>query len=160
MTNVESELFWELSAELERDDPRVHEGTIMSGRCLRLWVLGPSAPPSPSDTAHESSPPPRVSSRPMQGEFLALVDYKGSGLVVKLTKARVQALIASGVGREFGPAGRVFSEWVAVPTPDRALWKALLEEARDLAAAGTGPSSAQRRTRSTAAPARRPRHPK
>lgn len=61
-------------------------------------------------------------------EFLALVDYKGSGLVVKLPKARVTALIASGVGKPFAPAGRSFGEWLSVPKPDRRRWLSLLRE--------------------------------
>jgi len=92
-------LFWELAAELQADDARVAEGTIMNGRCLRVGK-----------------------------EFLALVDYKGSGLVVKLPKTRVAALVDEGVGRPFAPAGRVFKEWVSVPEPDRRRWRALLAE--------------------------------
>ena len=42
-----NELFWELAAELHGEDPRVVEGTIMGGKCLRV-----------------------------DKEFLALVDYK------------------------------------------------------------------------------------
>lgn len=99
MTMTPEALFWELAADLQRTDPRVHEGTLMNGRCLRVGK-----------------------------EFLALVDDKGSGLVVKLPKARVAALIESGVGRPFGPAGKVFGEWLAVPEPDRVRWRALLEE--------------------------------
>jgi hypothetical protein len=93
------ELFWRLAAELQKEDPRIVEGTIMSGRCLRVGK-----------------------------EFLALVDFKGSGLVVKLPKARVDALIASGVGQPFSPAGKVFKEWLSVPTPDRRRWLSLLRE--------------------------------
>jgi len=93
------ELFWRLAAELQDDDTRIVEGTIMNGRCLRVGK-----------------------------EFLALVDYKGSGLVVKLPKARVGELIESGVGQPFAPAGRVFKEWLSVPKPDRRRWLALLRE--------------------------------
>jgi hypothetical protein len=93
------ELFWRLAAELQDDDTRIVEGTIMNGRCLRVG-----------------------------NEFLALVDYKGSGLVVKLPKARVADLIESGVGRPFAPAGRIFKEWLSVPKPDRRRWLALLRE--------------------------------
>jgi len=93
------QLFWDLADELSREDPRVVEGTIMNGRCLRVGA-----------------------------EFLALVDFKGSGLVVKLPAARVARLIAAGHGRPFAPAGRVFEEWVAVPRPDRRRWRALLRE--------------------------------
>ena len=94
-------VFWELIAELRRDDPRVGEGTIMGGRCARV-----------------------------QGEFLALVDYKDSGLVVKLPRARVTQLIDEGLGRPFAPAGKVFSEWVSIPMLDRRRWRALLIESR------------------------------
>ena len=92
-------LFWDLAAELRAKDPRVVEGTIMNGRCLRLGK-----------------------------EFLALVDFKGSGLVVKLPRARVRELIEQGKGRSFAPAGKVFAEWLSVPEPDRRRWRALLAE--------------------------------
>jgi hypothetical protein len=93
------DLFWELAKELQTEDARVVEGTIMKGRCLRVGK-----------------------------EFLALVDYKGSGLVVKLSASRVAALIEQGDGRPFAPAGRVFKEWLSVPKPDRRRWRALLRE--------------------------------
>ncbi|MDH5676759.1 MAG: hypothetical protein OEZ06_31870 [Myxococcales bacterium] len=93
------DLFWELAAELQAADPRVVEGTIMNGRCLRVGK-----------------------------EFLALVDYKGSGLVVKLPKSRVAELIDQGQGQSFAPAGKVFREWLSVPKPDRRRWRALLRE--------------------------------
>jgi hypothetical protein len=99
MTLAPEKLFWQLAAELQREDPRIHESTIMNGLCLRVG-----------------------------DEFLALVDYKGSGLVVKLPKARVAELIDAGVGEPFGPAGKVFKEWLSVPTPDRRLWRELLLE--------------------------------
>ena len=93
------DLFWRLATELRKADARIVEGTIMNGRCLRVGK-----------------------------EFLALVDYKGSGLVVKLPKARVAELIKSRVGRPFAPAGRVFQEWVSVRKPDRRVWLGLLRE--------------------------------
>ena len=68
MTVTDESMFWELIEELQLDDPRVEEGTIMGGRCARV-----------------------------AGQFLGLVDFKGSGLVVKLPKARVQELIDEGV---------------------------------------------------------------
>lgn len=92
-------LFWSLAADLMSEDARVVEGTIMNGRCLRVGK-----------------------------EFLALVDYKGSGLVVKLSGKRVEELVASGLGMPFAPAGRVFKEWLSVPKPDRRRWRSLLQE--------------------------------
>ena len=92
-------LFWTLIDGLAREDPRVAEGTIMGGRCARV-----------------------------DGEFLALADFKDSGLVVKLPRERVAELVESGVGRPFAPAGRVFREWVSVPEPDPELWARLLRE--------------------------------
>ncbi len=98
-------LFWDLIDELREHDHRIQEGTIMGGRCARVG-----------------------------GEFLGLVDYKGSGMVVKLPSDRVTALIKDGVGQPFGPAGKVFREWVAVPKPDRRQWRKLLLEAVDFIA--------------------------
>jgi len=98
MSEVE-DLFWTLAGELHVEDPRVTEGTIMNSRCLRVGK-----------------------------EFLALVDYKGSGLVVKLPKARVAEVIESGHGQSFAPANRVFKEWLSVPEPDRERWAGLLRE--------------------------------
>ena len=99
MTITDEDVFWELVDELREDDPRVEEGTIMGGRCARV-----------------------------SGEFLALVDFKGSGLVVKLPADRVVELIAAGHGEPFAPAGKVFKEWVAIPRRDRRRWRALLRE--------------------------------
>ena len=99
------ELFWELIDELRFEDPRVEEGTIMGGRCARV-----------------------------AGEFLGLVDFKGSGMVIKLPRRRVDELIADGVGRPFAPAGKVLREWVALPNPDKAQWAAMLREAKEFVA--------------------------
>ena len=97
-------LFWALAEALQADDPGVTEGTIMRGRCLRV-----------------------------DGEFLALPNFKGSGMVVKLSRERVEALISEGVGRPFAPAGRVFREWVAIEKADPERWSALLQEGVALA---------------------------
>lgn len=100
MTHDPSTLFWKLADQIRSEDPRVVEGTMMGGRCLRF-----------------------------EGEFLALVDYKGSGLVLKMNRARVDALIADGTGAAFAPAHRVFKEWVSIPVPDEDLWLSLLWDA-------------------------------
>jgi len=108
MNNPDETLFWDLVDELREDDPRVEEGTIMGGRCARV-----------------------------SGEFLALVDFKGSGLVVKLPRERVDALIDAGIGQPFAPAGKVFREWIAIPQRDRRRWRALLREGVSFVAPGT-----------------------
>lgn len=105
MPQTDESLFWELIDELRLEDPRVEEGTIMNGRCARV-----------------------------AGEFLGLVDFQGSGLVVKLPRDRVQQLIDDGVGQPFAPAGKVFKEWVSVPERDRRRWRALVRESRDFVA--------------------------
>lgn len=94
-----TDLFWLLAHELMSEDPRVVEGTIMNSRCLRV-----------------------------DKEFLALVDYKESGLVVKLPKARVAELIEEGHGQPFSPAGKIFKEWVSIPKLDNKRWYGLLRE--------------------------------
>lgn len=99
MATTDESTFWELIDELRLEDPRVEEGTIMGGRCARV-----------------------------AGEFLGLVSFQGSGLVVKLPRDRVQQLIDQGVGAPFAPAGKVFKEWVSIPRRDRRRWMALLRE--------------------------------
>ena len=99
MATTDEQVFWELIDELRFKDPRIDEGTIMGGRCARV-----------------------------EGEFLALVNFKGSGMVVKLPRTRVDMLIAEGIGRPFAPAGKVFREWVSIPQRDRRRWRSLLRE--------------------------------
>lgn len=104
-----AELFWQLAAELQAENPDLVEGTIMKGRCLRV-----------------------------RGEFVALADFKDAGLVAKLSRQRVDALIAGGAGRPFAPAGRVFREWVSLPVADRQAWLLVLREAVAHASARVG----------------------
>ena len=92
-------IFWQLAKQLHLENPAVVEETIMNGRCLRVGT-----------------------------EFLALVDYKKSGLVVRLPKHRVNELIEQGIGQSFAPAGKIFKEWVSVPKVDANKWKELLHE--------------------------------
>ena len=99
MALTDEGLFWELIDELQLEDSRVEEGTIMGGKCARV-----------------------------AGEFLGLVDFRGSGLVVKLPKQRVVELIEQGHGQPFAPAGKVFKEWVSIPKRDRRRWRSLLRE--------------------------------
>jgi hypothetical protein len=65
----------------------------------------------------------------LAGKFLACYDDKAKCLIVKLPRERVAELVNSGGGDPFAPAGKVFREWVAIPTVDRGLWQQLLAEA-------------------------------
>ncbi|MSQ23985.1 MAG: hypothetical protein EXR58_05480 [Chloroflexi bacterium] len=61
--------------------------------------------------------------------------FKGQ-LVLKLSKERVDQLVAAHEGENFDPGmGRVMREWVAVDpgTPDE--WQALMQEARSFVGA-------------------------
>jgi hypothetical protein len=72
----------------------------------------------------------------LAGRFLASYDDKAGCLVVKLSRERVAELVERGQGDPFAPAGKVFREWVAVPTVDRNLWQTVLAEAVDFARKG------------------------
>ena len=65
----------------------------------------------------------------LAGQFLASYDEKAACLVVKLPSDRVADLVSAGTGERFAPAGKVFREWIAIPTIDRRLWRTLLAEA-------------------------------
>lgn len=80
-------------------DPAIGRATMMGYPCIRL-----------------------------AGQFLASYD-KAGGLIVKLPSHRVTELVAAGSGEPFAPAGKVFREWVAIPTIDRPLWESLLAQA-------------------------------
>ena len=99
--------FWDLAEKLAKSDPRIIEGSIMRCRCLRVGE-----------------------------EFLALVDYKGSGLVVKLHPRRVEELVALGVGQNFAPANKIFKAWISIPKVDKKLWSSLLLEGIETVAPG------------------------
>lgn len=60
-------------------------------------------------------------------------------LVVKLPRARVDALVAAGDGRPFDPGhGRPMKEWLSVPATASIPWETLVNEARHTVA-GTLP---------------------
>jgi hypothetical protein len=69
----------------------------------------------------------------LAGRFLACYDTKEGCLVLKLPRERVTELVDSGQGDPFAPAGKVFHEWVSIPTGDPELWRILLTEAADFA---------------------------
>jgi hypothetical protein len=93
------DLYNELTDDLLYD-PAVGRATMMGYPCVRL-----------------------------AGRFLASYDDKAGRLVVKLPSERVAELVMAGTGDPFAPAGKVFREWIAIPTPDRQLWRTLLAEA-------------------------------
>jgi hypothetical protein len=72
----------------------------------------------------------------LAGRFLASYDDKGGCLVVKLPREQVAELVDAGRGEPFAPAGRVFREWVAIPTVDRELWQQVLADAVEFARQG------------------------
>jgi hypothetical protein len=72
----------------------------------------------------------------LAGRFLASYEDKAHCLVVKLPRERVTELVANGHGTPFAPAGKVFREWVSIPTADRNLWQTVLAEAVDFARQG------------------------
>lgn len=93
------DLYDELTDDLLYD-PAVGRSTMMGYPCVRL-----------------------------AGRFFASYDDKSGCLVVKLPSDRVAELVSAGTGDQFAPAGKVFREWVAIPTIDRQLWRTLLAEA-------------------------------
>ena len=97
------DLYDELTDDLLYD-PAVGRATMMGYPCVRL-----------------------------AGRFLASYDDKAGCLVVKLPRERVTELVQDGRGEPFAPAGKVFREWVAIPTADRDLWQQLLAEAVEFA---------------------------
>ena len=98
-SDVDDALFWDL-AEPIMASGRAEEGELMRSRCLRV-----------------------------NGDFLAMPEYRTGDLVVKLPADRVAELIEQDLGLAFTPAKKVFKEWVQVPGRDEALWSALLDEA-------------------------------
>lgn len=69
----------------------------------------------------------------LRGRFFASFDAKADALVIKLPQQRVRELIDEGLAQPFAPAGRVFREWVALPTATQESWNALTDEARRFA---------------------------
>jgi hypothetical protein len=97
------DLYEELTDDLLYD-PAIGRATMMGYPCVRL-----------------------------AGRFLASYDDKARALVVKLPRERVTELVDNGHGEPFAPAGKVFREWVSIPTVDPELWRILLTEAVDFA---------------------------
>ena len=93
------ELYDELTDDLLYD-PAIGRGTIMGHPCIRL-----------------------------AGQFVTCLERNGTGLILKLPADRVTTLIAEGTGVPFTANRTPMREWITIPTPDRAVWHALLDEA-------------------------------
>jgi hypothetical protein len=73
----------------------------------------------------------------VNGKIFAMLG-RGSSLVVKLPKARVDELVNLGKGKHFDPShGRLMKEWVAVEV-GAAPWVELAEEAHRFVGGGGG----------------------
>ncbi len=101
---TEPEWFRALTVAL-LEEPGVSRSTMMGFPCLRL-----------------------------DGDFFACRDVRSDDLVVKLTQARVTALIETGQAMAFAPNGRRFKAWAAISSADIASCEMLLAEALDCAA--------------------------
>ncbi len=65
----------------------------------------------------------------VHGKIFAMLDSKGE-FVVKLPKARVDALVAEGQGQRFEPGmGRLMKEWLVVTPVSEEIWLSLAQEA-------------------------------
>ncbi|TCC49070.1 hypothetical protein E0H75_21255 [Kribbella capetownensis] len=93
------DLYDELTDDLLYD-PAIGRATMMGYPCMRL-----------------------------AGRFVASYNDNDGSLVVKLPRERVIDLVETGTGDPFAPAGKVFREWVSIPTLDAELWRGLLAEA-------------------------------
>jgi len=97
--------FWKI-AEPWLAKPGVTKSTMMGFPCLRL-----------------------------EGKYFASVHKDGTAMIIKLPEGRVLDLVAEGAGENFAPAGRVFREWLAVPSDKSDTWADYLEEAHAFAGA-------------------------
>ena len=64
----------------------------------------------------------------MDGTFFASFDHRTDDLLIKLSEAQADALVATGKAHAFAPAGRRFREWAAVPPTSRS-WAKLIDAA-------------------------------
>lgn len=95
----------EIAVRLEREDG-VEQSTMMKTPCLRY-----------------------------KGAFMAMMFEKEDCLIVKVSPGRVDALIASGDGREFNFTKKKFREWVLIPRKFEDKYEAYLHEALEYAKA-------------------------
>ncbi len=81
------------------------------------------------DASNASARPRRFGSNGLKANGKLFALFTQGTLVVKLPKARVDALVAKGDGKPFDPGhGRLMKEWVTVVSP-KVSWSALAKEA-------------------------------
>lgn len=73
-----------------------------------------------------------------QGDFVAMMFEKEDCLIVKLSAARVDALIDAGIGLEFNFTKKTFREWVLIPRRFEDEFEAYVLEALDHAKSRKG----------------------
>lgn len=93
----------------------------------RFWDLAPALLAEPSVTRSTMMGLPCLR---VDGKFFASLDPRTQCLVVKLSREDVEAVIDSGEGVPFAPAGRRFREWVAIPSERHDTWPVYLQRAR------------------------------
>lgn len=69
-----------------------------------------------------------------KGKFFAMMFMMQDSLLIKVSSARVNELIETGVGRPFNITGKKFKEWVLIPLEYESDYEALMSEALDYAA--------------------------
>lgn len=63
------------------------------------------------------------------GAFIAMFFDKGNGMIIKVAPARVNALIAEGIGVEFNFTKKRFKEWVFIPLDFESEYESYIREA-------------------------------
>lgn len=93
-------IYEEIADRLSLEEPGVAISTMMKSPCLRY-----------------------------DGEFFAMDSEKMEALIVKLSPARVDELIASGDGLEFNFTKKKFKEWVLIPRGREDTYEGFVREA-------------------------------
>ncbi|WOO42448.1 hypothetical protein [Rubellicoccus peritrichatus] len=64
-----------------------------------------------------------------KGDFLAMMFEREDALIIKVSPARVDALIDEGIGREFNFTKKRFKEWVLIPREHEEDYEGYIQEA-------------------------------
>ncbi len=68
-----------------------------------------------------------------RGAFIAMMFTKGEGLIIKVSRVRVNELIAKGNGTEFDFTKKRFKEWVLIPLEFEEEYEGYIREALEYA---------------------------